>query len=258
MDTTAETEAKISKDLAAHEEAIGGHDFNSAMVVRYEDLETIIAENRRLRARETELLTKNSALVLENRNLRDGIADLAPASDATGTFSSILRGQVRAFHYAFDMPTRETLTDSPPTEMEVRLRCKLIIEEAFEFAEACLTIFPAVIPDDSQPRKAPITLPRTSLSNLKANAIRMITDPEWYYVDVDLPEAADALADLAYVTEGGWLTFGIDPQPVLDEVHRANISKVGGGKDAEGKKLKPPGWTPPDIARVLREQGWKP
>jgi hypothetical protein len=34
------------------------------------------------------------------------------------------------------------------------------------------------------------------------------------------------------------------------------MAKVGGALDANGKFRKPPGWTPPDIERVLREQGW--
>lgn len=50
--------------------------------------------------------------------------------------------------------------------------------------------------------------------------------------------------------------LGIDLGPVFEEVHRANMAKVGGPTRADGKILKPEGWTPPDVAGVLRRQGW--
>ncbi len=46
--------------------------------------------------------------------------------------------------------------------------------------------------------------------------------------------------------------------PVFDEVHAANMNKVGeGGKvlrSATGKVLKPEGWVPPDVESVLERQ----
>ena len=72
----------------------------------------------------------------------------------------------------------------------------------------------------------------------------------------DLPGAADALADLLYVVHGAALAFGIPIDEVFAEVHRANLGKVGSSADAiereDGKVLKPDGWKPPDIERVLR------
>jgi predicted HAD superfamily Cof-like phosphohydrolase len=76
--------------------------------------------------------------------------------------------------------------------------------------------------------------------------------------EADLVGIADACADLMYVVQGFALACGIHLPPVIDEVHRSNMAKVGGALDANGKFRKPPGWTPPDIERVLREQGWKP
>ena len=83
-------------------------------------------------------------------------------------------------------------------------------------------------------------------------------------VVVDMVEFADALTDLDYVIEGTRLTFGIDGRCMLAEVQRANMAKTNealASADASKragvvKAQKPPGWTPPDVAGVLKEQGW--
>ena len=43
----------------------------------------------------------------------------------------------------------------------------------------------------------------------------------------DLVGIADALADIVYVAYGTALTYGIDLDAVLHEVHRSNMSKLG-------------------------------
>jgi len=70
----------------------------------------------------------------------------------------------------------------------------------------------------------------------------------------DFVEAVDALADISYVVIGTAAEWGVDLAPIWDEVHRSNMAKKGGEKRADGKILKPPGWTPPDIAGVLARQ----
>ena len=71
----------------------------------------------------------------------------------------------------------------------------------------------------------------------------------------DLIGIADALADIAYVVYGTALTYGIDLDSVLREVHRSNMSKLGSdGKPLireDGKVLKSERYFPPDIAPVL-------
>ena len=74
----------------------------------------------------------------------------------------------------------------------------------------------------------------------------------------DLTEAVDGLCDLLYVTLGAAVEFGIDIEPIFDEVHRANMAKVGGETRADGKQMKPKNWTAPDIRGALHAQGWKP
>lgn len=84
----------------------------------------------------------------------------------------------------------------------------------------------------------------------------------------DLVEIADALADVLYVVYGTAVSFGIDMEPISDEVHRSNMTKfstVGAYvktcdetgkslKDEGGKTLKPPCYEPPQLAAILASQ----
>jgi hypothetical protein len=67
----------------------------------------------------------------------------------------------------------------------------------------------------------------------------------------DLVEAIDGMCDLLCVVYGTAAEFGIDLEPFWDEVHRTNMAKAGGPIRDDGKRLKPPGWTPPDISGLL-------
>ena len=74
----------------------------------------------------------------------------------------------------------------------------------------------------------------------------------------DLIAIADALADIVYVVYGTALTYGIDLDAVLREVHRSNMSKLGeDGKPLlrdDGKVLKSERYFPPDVQAVLAKQ----
>jgi predicted HAD superfamily Cof-like phosphohydrolase len=74
----------------------------------------------------------------------------------------------------------------------------------------------------------------------------------------DLLGIADALADIVYVAYGTALTYGIDLDAVLQEVHRSNMSKLDSdGKPLirdDGKVLKSERYFPPDIKSVLQLQ----
>lgn len=71
----------------------------------------------------------------------------------------------------------------------------------------------------------------------------------------DIVEIADALADIVYVAYGAALTHGIDLDAILAEVHRSNMSKLAEDgsvvRRGDGKVLKGPNYSPPDIASVL-------
>lgn len=74
----------------------------------------------------------------------------------------------------------------------------------------------------------------------------------------DLIGIADALADIAYVVYGTALTYGIDLDAVLREVHRSNMSKLDeDGKPiirGDGKVIKSDRYFPPAIKSVLDAQ----
>lgn len=50
---------------------------------------------------------------------------------------------------------------------------------------------------------------------------------------------------------------GIDLEPFFDEVQRTNMAKADGPIREDGKRLKPPGWTPPDIKGILERMRGK-
>jgi len=70
-------------------------------------------------------------------------------------------------------------------------------------------------------------------------------------------DAADAIVDLLVVVTGYGLSRGWPMQELWDEVMKTNFAKVDPGtgvvkRREDGKILKPEGWVPPNIERVLR------
>lgn len=61
-----------------------------------------------------------------------------------------------------------------------------------------------------------------------------------------LIDLADAVADCHYVITGTAYAFGIPAHQVFEIVRQANMAKLGGPKDRDGKQLKPVGWQPPE------------
>lgn len=147
-----------------------------------------------------------------------------------------LQEQVIAFHMAVEQPIAGL--PSVPADDRVRLRARLITEEYFEAMTAIFGLGP-----------------HQKWIDRAVDAMERVIDHA--PLNVDLPLLADGLADLDYVVEGTRLEFGIDGGPIAAEVHRANMAKVGGPMAPDGKRLKPPGWTPPDIERELLKQGWE-
>jgi predicted HAD superfamily Cof-like phosphohydrolase len=73
----------------------------------------------------------------------------------------------------------------------------------------------------------------------------------------DLIEQADAIIDILVVTIGAGLSLGLPLDMLWKEVMRSNTAKIDPNtgmvkKRADGKVLKPDGWTPPNIEAVLR------
>jgi predicted HAD superfamily Cof-like phosphohydrolase len=74
--------------------------------------------------------------------------------------------------------------------------------------------------------------------------------------DADLVEMFDGAIDCAVVNLGFGLSLGLPMQAGWAEVHRSNVAKVDPTtglvtRRDDGKVLKPEGWTPPDLKKVL-------
>src|SRR5690625_1000839 len=144
---------------------------------------------------------------------------------------------VREFHLAFAVPIA---SDAPGVDRDrVHLRMDLVAEE---FGE----LIGAVYGPGAQ------QVMRTAF--LRARA-----DDDG---SRDTVAAADALGDLVYVLYGMALECGIPLPAVLAQIHAANMSKLGpDGRPLyreDGKVLKGPGYTAPDVAGVLRRAAAAP
>lgn len=71
-----------------------------------------------------------------------------------------------------------------------------------------------------------------------------------------LAKIADGALDLTWVCLGTLHNLGVDPVPIWEEIKRTNMAKFGPGswRREDGKLMKPPGWTPPDVAGLISKQ----
>lgn len=108
------------------------------------------------------------------------------------------------------------------------------------------------------------TVPNMEVAMLRFRLIGEELHELWLAIDSmyalspeDLNEqVADAVADLMYVVLGTAVSWGIDIEPVFEEVHAANMRKFaeGGYRREDGKWMKPSDWVGPDVAGILRRQ----
>jgi predicted HAD superfamily Cof-like phosphohydrolase len=70
----------------------------------------------------------------------------------------------------------------------------------------------------------------------------------------NLESISKEIADLLYVVYGTAVSYGIEMDPVFREVHRSNMSKVGGYRREDGKWVKPATYSPACIEPILAEQ----
>jgi len=106
------------------------------------------------------------------------------------------------------------------------------------------------LPNNSIP-ELPSTEQRELRGKLLTEEFREYIDAE---ADNDLVEIADALADIIYIACGTANVYGIPLKKVFDEVHRSNMRKLQDGKPLyreDGKVMKPEGWKPPNIKRII-------
>ena len=113
-----------------------------------------------------------------------------------------------------------------------------------------------------QPRNTKPTLldPSTSMLRYELGKEELIEYLEACNND-DLVEVTDSLADQLYILLGTMVAHGMQDiiEDVFDEVHRSNMSKLGvDGKPIyreDGKILKGPNFTPPNIEQFLTDAG---
>ncbi len=100
------------------------------------------------------------------------------------------------------------------------------------------------------------TIPGKAVQHLR---LRLIEEEMREFADAsaagDLPAAIKEMCDLLYVVLGTANAYGIDIEPFFAEVHRSNMSKLWDDgiihKDAFGKVLKPPTYSPANIEGIL-------
>lgn len=109
-------------------------------------------------------------------------------------------------------------------------------------------------------------LDEPKLDDDKVNELRLsLIEEELFELRValdnrDAVEALDALTDLQYVLDGTYLSLGLWrwKDAALEEVQRSNLSKLWPGgqvrKYPNGKVMKGPSFSEPDLAMVLRKE----
>lgn len=139
--------------------------------------------------------------------------------------------RVKEFMQKVGQPTPERLTT--PDEKTRILRARLILEEALETVHAMGV--------------------RVRAGGAQGT---LVEEPTLLFEaggDVDLVEVVDGCADISVVTVGTLIAFGVEDEPVLEEVDESNLRKFepGSYRREDGKWMKPPGWTPPDIRSAI-------
>lgn len=148
------------------------------------------------------------------------------------------------FHEKFDLDNT-THHDSGPRSVPrdvLEFRMKFLLEEVLEFILAAgyeITVDPS--PQSDRPGQVKLL---------------QVSD------EMDHAGMFDALLDEAYVVFGTAHLLGYPWQQGWDLVQRANMTKVRAQSAEESKRgssfdvVKPPGWIPPNIDKLLAYQGW--
>lgn len=135
-------------------------------------------------------------------------------------------------------PSKPTIAD----ERTRILRVKLLLEEVLELAEAS---------------GVEITVNSVGVHDSEF----ILLEKGEYHVGTDssavlcLVGIADALADIKYVCEGAACSFGLDLEPIFNEVHSSNMTKfIDGHRREDGKWVKGPSYRPADLKQVVEKQ----
>lgn len=130
-----------------------------------------------------------------------------------------------------------------PSDKDVLLRVKLLLEEAFEFTEACL------IDSARESKLLNSVLQNFALARNDLEEFIEIEEP--LKGKIDMKEALDAIVDIEVVNTGTAVTFGFDSPEGFKRVMDSNFSKFVDGKaikNAAGKIMKGPNYKEPDLS----------
>lgn len=137
---------------------------------------------------------------------------------------------VHEFHRAMGVMSGDVRSPRMLTPDEARLRLALNLEESAELA--------AALGSDGEA----VARINAAIASLKVDT---------FSFPPDLTEAADAVIDIGYINYGTADIMGLPYDDLFAEVHRSNLSKIGGTLRADGKILKPSSYQPPQILRVM-------
>lgn len=92
--------------------------------------------------------------------------------------------------------------------------------------------------------------PKTQLTRRALMAVEELAEWIEAHDEDDLTAAADAWADRMTVLLGDAVATGMPAEPLLDEVHRSNMTKVAANAKT-GKGTKSETYSPPNLTRIL-------
>lgn len=147
---------------------------------------------------------------------------------------------VAEFHNAGGAPVRWGPFGGVPDIAELKLRRRLIKEEAQELRDALTDCIDELTASEALIKAGDMD----GLSELMSDAASK--NP--------LVSILDGLCDLTYVVLGTALSLGFDLDAAFAEVHRSNMTKFPTTLREDGKVQKGPNYEAPDLARVLANQ----
>jgi len=174
------------------------------------------------------------------------------------------QNKVKEFMQTFgqECPPKPTVID----ENNRILRVKLLLEEVLELAEASGVDVGLYVGTG---------LYSINTTHVKSGHLSLKTNSN----NVDLVGVADAIADISYVNYGAANAYGINIEPIEDEVHNSNMTKLFTTeevdvldreefsykpvrltgkcllvKNKDGKVQKSPSYTPANVAKYIDQQ----
>lgn len=99
-------------------------------------------------------------------------------------------------------------------------------------------------------------IPDSYITSLRLNLIREeVSELQLAFFKDNVIDVADALGDILYVVLGTAVACGIDIDPVFQEIHRSNMTKLKDGyKRDDGKWMKGPSYETPNLGPIIDVQ----